>query len=69
MKSAARPANKGAKDGPRVRCKLRTVDDVCAELARLYRDGKAGIRDVADVSKLANVLALLGRLMSDFSRG
>ena len=32
-------------------------------MARLYREGKAGLRDVADVSRLANVLSLLGRLI------
>lgn len=48
---------------PRLRIKLKTIDDVRAEMARLYREGKAGIRGVADVSRLANVLALLGRLI------
>lgn len=47
----------------RLRLPLRTIDDVKAELARLYRQGKAGRRNVADVSKLAHVLALLGRLI------
>ena len=48
---------------PRLRLKLKTIDDVRAEMARLYREGKAGLRDVADVSRLANVLSLLGRLI------
>lgn len=48
---------------PRMRLKLKTIDDVRAEMARLYREGKAGLRDVADVSRLANVLSLLGRLI------
>lgn len=48
---------------PRLRLPLKTMDDVKAELARLYRDGKAGKRDIADVSKLANVLSILGRLI------
>ena len=47
----------------RLRLRLNTIDDVKAEMARLYREGKAGLRDVADVSRLANVLALLGRLI------
>jgi hypothetical protein len=47
----------------RLRLPLRTLDDVKAELARLYREGKAGKRDVADVSKLSNVLSILGRLI------
>ena len=48
---------------PRLRLKLQTIDDVRAEMARLYREGKAGTRDVGEVSKLANVLALLGRMI------
>jgi len=47
----------------RLRLKLKTMDDVKSELARLYRDGKAGRRDIADVSKLANVLSIIGRLI------
>lgn len=53
-----------SRDPPaRLRLPLRTLDDVKAELARLYREGKAGRRDVAEVSKLANVLSVLGRLI------
>jgi len=48
-----------------LRLKLKTIDDVQAELARLYRSGKAGERNVADVSKLANILGILGRLIVD----
>ena len=47
----------------RVRCKLATIEDVKLELARLYREGKAGKRDVADASRLSNMLALLGRMI------
>ena len=47
----------------RLRLPLKTMDDVKSELARLYREGKAGRRDVAEVSKLANVLSILGRLI------
>ena len=58
-------ANAGGKGdpAPRLRLKLSTMDNVKAELARLYRDGKAGRRDVGEVSKLANVLSILGRLI------
>ena len=54
----------------RLRLRLNTIDDVKAEMARLYREGKAGTRDVSDVSRLANVLSLLGRLIegSDLER-
>lgn len=54
-----------ASGAPRLRLKLSTVDDVKAELARIYREGKAGVRDVSEVSKLGNLLNLLGRLIVD----
>lgn len=50
-------------EAPRLRLPLKSMDDVKAELARLYREGKAGRRSVTDVSKLANVLGILGRLI------
>lgn len=53
----------GTSPGPRLRLPLRTLDDVKAELARLYREGKSGKRDIAGVSKLANVLSIMGRLI------
>lgn len=56
-------SSEGTQPGPRLRLPLKTMDDVKAELARLYREGKAGRRDVAEVSKLANVLSILGRLI------
>lgn len=45
----------------RLRLPLKTLDDVKVELAKLYREGKAGRRPIADVSRLANVLDILGR--------
>ena len=66
------PDNTGDSDSPprRLRLPLSTAEDVKRELARIYREGKAGQRDVGDVSKLANVLALLARLIetSDLER-
>ena len=56
-------ADFGQEPPSRLRLPLRTLDDVKAELARLYREGKAGKRDISDVSKLANVLSVLGRLI------
>jgi len=44
---------------PRLRIPLRTVDDVSRELARLYRQMKAGQIATADGTKLAYVLNLL----------
>lgn len=46
---------------PRLRLKLTTAEEVRRELARIYREGRSGQRDVADVSRLANVLSLLSR--------
>lgn len=63
MKPSTTPAPAGGAPAPpaRVRLKLSTADDVRRELARLYRDGKSGSRDVGDVSRLANVLQILSR--------
>lgn len=48
---------------PRLRLPLATANDVRRELARLYREGKSGQREVQDVSRLANVLQILGRMI------
>lgn len=56
-------ADAGDQREPRLRLPLKTMDDVKAELARLYREGKAGRRPIPEVSKLANVLGILGRLI------
>ena len=72
LEIVAGPDNTGDIDSPprRLRLPLSTAEDVKRELARIYREGKAGQRDVGDVSKLANVLALLARLIetSDLER-
>lgn len=47
----------------RMRLPLKTAENVRVELARLYREAKAGKRSVADVSRLANVLQILGRMI------
>lgn len=56
-----------SKDAPvppsRLRLKLTTAGDVRRELGRIYREGKSGTREVGDVSRLANVLMILGRLI------
>jgi hypothetical protein len=41
--------------------KLVTIKDVRSELGRLYRSAKAGRTQVADASKLSNILAILAR--------
>lgn len=63
--SSRRGAGVGKADAPapRLRLKLSTIDDVKREMARLYRSAKARQMDVGDASKLANMLALLGRLI------
>lgn len=48
---------------PRLRLPLNTADDARRELARLYREAKSGGRDVSEASKLANMLAILARMI------
>jgi len=43
--------------------RLSSTREVVRELARLYREGKHKHRDVGDVSRLANVLQILSKLM------
>jgi len=51
----------------KVRVKLNTVADVQRELAKLYRLARSKQMDVADASKLANILLMLARLMEGSS--
>ena len=46
-----------------LRIRLDTLGRVRRELARLYVEGRDGRRDVADVSRLASVLAIVARLI------
>jgi hypothetical protein len=43
--------------------RLENLAGVRRELARLYREARAGRLDVADASKLANILQVLGRMI------
>lgn len=54
----------------RVRVKLDSVTDARKEMAKLYREARAGKIDVQDASRLANILMLIGRMIegSDFER-
>jgi hypothetical protein len=54
----------------RVRVKLDTVTDARKEMAKLYREARAGKIDVSEASKLAHILMLIGRMIegSDFER-
>lgn len=47
------------------RAKLATSTDVSRELAKLYREARSGRIDVADASRLANLLSILSRILSD----
>ena len=42
---------------------LKTIDDVRVEMARVYRDMRSGKIDTQDGTKLAYVLAQLGKLI------
>lgn len=45
----------------RLRLPLATADDVRRELAKLYREARAGRVEVQDASRLANILQILAR--------
>jgi len=49
----------------RFRAKLQSVNDVQSQLARLYREARSGSIRVEDASRLANILAILGRMIGD----
>ena len=48
-----------------LRAKLQTIGDVQSQLARLYREARSGTIKVEDASRLANILAILGRMIGD----
>lgn len=56
--AAAKPPRRKA-----FRAKLNTVRDVQNQIARLYREARSGTIKVEDASRLANVLAILGRMI------
>lgn len=65
-KSASARADAGNGDdppSPRQRLPLRSAEDVRRELARLYREARGKRIEVADASRLANILQILGRLI------
>ena len=47
------------------RAKLATATDVSRELAKLYREARSGRIDVSDASRLANMLSILARILTD----
>jgi hypothetical protein len=48
---------------PTPKVKLQTLDDVRVEMARIYRDVKAGRRDTADGSRMTFMLAQIGKMI------
>lgn len=58
--SSPRPARQKA-----FRARLNTIRDVQSQLARLYREARSGTIKVEDASRLANILAILGRMIGD----
>ena len=47
------------------RQKLQTPGQVAVACARLYREARAGDISVQDATRLASILAVLGRMLSD----
>ncbi len=47
----------------RIRVRLDTVGDARREVAKLYRMAREGELDISDASKLANILALIARMV------
>ncbi len=48
---------------PKARKALSKVEHCRAELAAVYREARAGRLDIADASKLGNILSLLARMI------
>lgn len=65
QKPATSPANPSGEATPpsRLRLKLSTAEDCRRELARLYREARVSQIDVADASRLANILQIMSRLI------
>jgi hypothetical protein len=65
------PANLGLLGSPpsppvrRYRARLQSIGDVQSQLARLFREARSGAIRVEDASRLANILAILGRMIAD----
>lgn len=47
----------------RIRVRLDTVSDARREVAKLYRMAREGEIEISDASKLANILALIARMV------
>ncbi len=51
------------KKGQRYRCKLDTMADVKAEMAKVYREARSGVVDVQDATKLTWMLQAVGKVI------
>lgn len=47
------------------RAKLTNTREVAAQAARLFREARSGQIDVQDASRLANILSIVGKLLSE----
>ena len=47
------------------KAKLASATDISREMAKLYREARSGRIDVSDASRLANMLSILARILSD----
>lgn len=56
-------ASAGGARQPRLRLPLATMADVRRELARLYRETRAGRVEVSDGSRMANMLQILAKVI------
>ena len=64
-KPAAAPAPLSRKVPVRVRCKLASATDCHREAAAIYRLWKSGMLDSQELSRAANVLAIIARIVTD----
>ena len=54
-----------ADDTKAVRCRLNSIEDVCNELAKIYRETRSGKLQSAELGRLSNCLAILARIKAD----
>ena len=62
---SAAPAPFARKVPKRVRCKLANARDCHVEAAAIYRLWKSGLLDSQELSRAANVLAIIARICTD----
>lgn len=64
-KPATAPAPLGRKVPVPVRCKLASATDCHREAAAIYRLWKSGLLESQELSRAANVLAIIARIVTD----